>query len=475
MPNQHTITLVRPLIRDYINSMSSREFESSIGLVPPLGLCYLASSLEESGYSVSLFDGETPGHNEQTLIEYLNQVQPSVVGISMVTTNFFGALHTAKLIRKTLPHACVVGGGPHLMLFPQETMSYDVFDFCFIGEAEEPLVRFMQTRLRKNPDWSAIPGLVWRNGSKIEANEPFGFNPDLNKLPAPAYNLLDLTAYTMPNTQKPVMSTNLSRGCPFSCSFCFRGPQLKIVRYKSIDKALNEIEHIVTTTSIRSINFVDETITLDKDYFLSFCNGLIFRNLNIEWQSPTRVNCLDDEILSAAKASGCHTLRLGVESGNDQILKNINKGITTEQSRRAVHMCRKHGIKTVTYFIIGYLDETEQTINNTIRFAKKLSPDFAAFFPATPMPGTKLHQQASERGLISENYWQDYVLGKRNDPVPYICPDAGRWTSKAYRAFYFSPGYIAAQLTNADFYKQLPRNIKIACKLLTTSTRAATS
>ena len=461
-----SVLLIRPLIREYLNSQSSDTFESSIGLVPPLGLCCLAAEAEQAGFGVAIFDCEAHDNSDDHLERYLAEHQPDVVGISILTTNFRGALHTARIARRVLPRAKIVCGGTHMMIFPQETLSYPEFDFGFVGEAEKSLVQFLGSFQSEGVDLSTIAGLVWRDGDAVVVNEPWGFNEDLDSLQPPAYHLLDLSKYQMPNTNGTLVSLFLSRGCPFKCGFCFRNPQLRKVRFKSVDKIIDEIELMVTKHNIRSINFVDETISLKKDYFLEFCDKLASKPWNIEWQAPTRAPSVDEDVVRAAKKAGCHTFRMGIESGSDEILKKIDKSITTEQSSRAVALCKKAKIKVVTYFIIGYLGESEATIKQTIAFAKKLNPDYAAFFPATPMPGTELCRQCEEMGLIPENYWKDFVLGRRSESLPFIFPDAGQWTDRAYKQFYFSPRYLCKQLKTLKFYKNFFKNAKLALKLL---------
>jgi radical SAM superfamily enzyme YgiQ (UPF0313 family) len=352
-----------------------------------------------------------------------------------------------------------------MMIFPKETLSHSEFDFGFIGEAEKPLVEFLIMLNNSNCDFNKIDGLAWRDGEEIKINEPFGFNHDLNSLPYPAYHLLNLSAYRMPNTDNNVVSLFLSRGCPYNCSFCFRNPQLKKVRFKTVDRIIDEIGYMVERFSISSINFVDETISLKKEYFLEFCEKLAAKKWNLEWQSPTRVTSIDDDIVRAAKKAGCHTFRLGIESGSEEILKIINKNTTLKSVKTAVELCKKYKIKTVGYFIIGYLGETNETIMQTIKFAKSLSPDYVAFFPATPMPATELCTECEKAGHIPKDYWSDFVIGNTSDPLPFIFPDAGIWTAKAYREFYFSPSYIFKQIRNIKSSKDLSNKIKIAFRL----------
>lgn len=459
------VTLIRPLIKEYINSQSSDNFESSIGLVPPLNLCCLGAALEDAEIEVSIYDCEANNNNVVSLEEFLAAEMPDVVGISIITTNFRGALYTAAIARRILPNAKIICGGTHMMIFPLETLSHPEFDYGFIGEAEGPLVDFLNILKNGSNDFKQINGLVWRSGKDIIVNEPFGFNRDLDSLPYPAYHLLRLSAYRMPNAKDNVVSLFLSRGCPFNCSFCFRNPQLKKVRFKSVNRIIDEIGYMVERFSVSSINFVDETISLNKEYFLEFCDRLAAKKWNLEWQSPTRVSSIDEDIVGAAKKAGCHTFRLGIESGSEVILKKINKNISIKDTLTAVSLCRKYGIKTVGYFIIGYLGETKETVKQTINFAIKLSPDFVAFFPATPMPATKLCLESEQALLIPKDYWRDFVIGNRHDALPFIFPDADKWTSLAYKRFYFSPSYIIRQIKYIKSFEDLLNKIKIAYRL----------
>jgi radical SAM superfamily enzyme YgiQ (UPF0313 family) len=159
-------------------------------------------------------------------------------------------------------------------------------------------------------------------------------------------------------------------------------------------------------------------------------------------------------------------LRFGVESGNQEILNRMNKKITLQQTEEAFQMCRKTGIKTVAYFIVGYLSETVESIWDTITFAIHLSPDYAIFGPAYPLPETKLFRDAVEEGLVEPEYWKEFVLGKRTDKVPFLFPETQKWVAKAYRAFYFRPSYILKRLLTPDSLKNLGRNYKAALSLL---------
>jgi len=166
----------------------------------------LAAAVEEAGINVGIYDCEAKDNSEESLAFYMRENRPKVVGISIITTNFRGALETAKIVRRELPDTIIVAGGSHLMIFPEETLSFSEFDFGFIGEAEKPLVNFLSCFQKAGVDFSQIAGLVWKSENGIRINEPYGFNQELDSLPIPAYHLIDLAAYRMPNTNGNVIS-----------------------------------------------------------------------------------------------------------------------------------------------------------------------------------------------------------------------------------------------------------------------------
>ncbi len=466
-PRKLRTLFVRPLIKDFVNSQSNAGFEDSV-LVPPLNIFVLAAVTRDAGYETKVFDCEAADNNGSRFESFLNDFRPDVVGISMFTTNFHGALETAKIIKKLLPESLIICGGAHMSIFPEETLSYPEFDYGFAGEAELPLLEFLDGIENDNLEPDGIKGLIYRSGKGVRTN-PAGFNEDITDLPFPAYELGDLDQYTLPNTNGRLVSLYLTRGCPYTCGFCFRSDNLLKMRYKSLDRVMEEITYMVENHNVRSINFVDETISLHKNYFLEFCARMAEKNWDLVWQAPTRVNCIDEDIVKAAKASGCHTFRFGLESGNAEILANIDKKIDKEQSVKALRLCKKYGIKTIGYFIVGYVNETPATMRETIDYAKALNVDYAAFFTATPMPGTRLFHECAEKGIVDKNYWRDFVLGKTKEPLNLLVPDADVWLGKAYREFYFRPRYIFAQMMTLTFWQNLKQNIVIAASMLFSS------
>lgn len=454
------VLLIRARLVDYVNSQGGDCFDSSIGLVPPLGIAYIASFLNKHGHDVSILDCEAENSCAADIKREIEKEDPDIVGVSAITTNIHGALESCRIAKEC--GKTVVIGGSHMVIFPTETMTYSYIDYGVCGEGEQPMLELLKA-IENKGDISRIAGLAYRRNGKVVING-IARNDNLDSLPWPAYHLLPLERYEMVNTGK-IVCMFTTRGCPYKCTFCFRNPILDKVRKRDPVKVVDEIEHVNKEYGIKYFNFVDETITLYKEHIGEICEDIVRRKLKISYQSPTRVNHVDEELLRKMKRSGCETLRFGVESGDEDILRIIDKRIRLEDSRKAFRLCRKIGIKTVGYFMIGYIGETEETIKKTIQFAKELNPDYPTFFPATPMPNTRLFDMAVDRGLVDKNYWSDFVLGKRKDPLPFIFPDAGDYAVKAYKEFYFRPSYIMKTLLRKETYHNLSKFSKAAFNL----------
>ena len=455
------VLLIHPRLIDSVNKESATVIEN-VGFVPPLGLAYIASSLEKNGHEVSILDCEALELLPPEIKRHIERIKPEVVGVSALTTNIRGALEAARLAKQA--GASVVMGGPHLMVFPYETLTYDFIDYGIRGEGEIAMVKLLHG-IEKGESLQKMPGIVCRVNEQTVVNEPACVD-DIDAVPMPAYHLLPVEKYEISNFGGKTLSMFTTRGCPYKCGFCYRNPLLDRVRKRDPIKVVDEIECLIARFKINHINFVDEVITFDKQHMRAICEEILKRRLKLRWQAATRVNTVDDALLKLMHDAGCHTLRFGVESGNQEILNRMNKKITLHQADETFRLCRKIGIKTVAYFIIGYVSETVQTIKDTIAFAKRLSPDYAIFGPAYPLPETKLFEDAAAEGMVQPEYWRNFVLGKTTDPVPFLFPDTRKWVARAYRSFYFRPGYILKHLCEPESWKNMGRDCKTALALL---------
>lgn len=437
------VLLIRPHNKGNINTRLPESLNRRQGVLPPLGIAYVASSLEKAGHTVKILDAIALNLVDAEMRQAIRVCAPDVVGVSVMTSTLFGALEAAKIAKAE--GAITVLGGPHLSIYPEETLSYPYIDYGVNGEGELVMCELLAALAHKTPV-SAIRGLIYKEGGRVVVNEAVLVD-ELDTLPLPAYHLLPMKKYDSIIGRAPVSTMVSTRGCPFHCQFCFKTPSDKKFRLRSPKNVVDEMEYLVKGYQVREIMFYDDVITLNREHIEGICKELLSRNFRVAWESPTRADLVDAELLGLMKRAGCIRLRYGVESGDEEILRLMNKKIDLALVRNAFALTKKAGIETFAYFIIGYAHETRETIMKTINFAVALNPDLVMFTTATPYPQTPLYDLAMQEGLIKTDYWRDFTLGKiKDERIPFFMPEADVWTKKAYQRFYLRPGYIMSRL-----------------------------
>ena len=212
--------------------------------------------------------------------------------------------------------------------------------------------------------------------------------------------------------------------------------------------------------------FYDDTITVNYKHITEICEDILHRNLKIQWDSPTRIDCVDGPLLQLMARSGCVHLRYGVESGSPEILRRMRKRIDTDSIKKVFSETWKAGIRPSANFIIGYIGDTRETMEQTIRFAIEIDPYIAVFATAIPYPGTEFHTEAVKEGLIAPDYWNRFVLGKDVGEVPLMVKDADKYLSKAYNRFFIRPKYVIKRLKEISSIKELWRHTKAALEIM---------
>ncbi|MBW2307734.1 MAG: B12-binding domain-containing radical SAM protein [Deltaproteobacteria bacterium] len=360
---------------------------------PPLGLAYLASSLENAGYrQVRIFDLNLPGENVRDVAAF----NPELVGITSMTHVHSEALETARKIR-SLCGARIVMGGPHPTLFPGEVASRDPVDFVISGEGEIALVALVQA-LSSGTDIKEVPGLTFRDGPRVVAAADPAPIPELDALPFPSRHLLKTGDYPLRTPEgEPIFTVLSSRGCPYNCAYCFKGLFGHRYRHRSPENILAEIRHLKETYDARHFYFIDDVFMLQAERIQRICELILEHELDIRWQCLARVDRATPEILRVMHAAGCRRIHYGIESGVQEILDGISKGITPEKVRDAVRWSQTAGIRCKGYFMTGLPGDTLETLEQTLRFARSLNLDKAMFSITTPFPGTRLWDRVRER------------------------------------------------------------------------------
>ncbi|MBN2392351.1 MAG: radical SAM protein [Anaerolineae bacterium] len=287
-----------------------------------------------------------------------------------------------------------------------------------------------------------IKGLVWRNASEIVINPPRPYIANLNDLPLPRHDLLPLKAYRAPLVGGPYAFTVPSRGCPAGCRFCIKHVSYGAsVRFRSPENVVEEIEMLVNL-GVRKIHMYTDLFTVNRDHVMGICEGILDRKLPVRWTCNSRVDFVDLELLQQMRRAGCWMISWGIESGEPEMLKRMNKGITLEKVGKALGWAKEAGIMNWGYFIIGLPGETEASIRKSIDFSKRLPLDLILFHIAAPHPGTPFFFEVVENGWFRPGTrWEDVDMDRSTvlDYPNLKAEDLERWAKRAFREWAFRP------------------------------------
>ncbi|MFH1739969.1 MAG: radical SAM protein [bacterium] len=442
------------------------------GLYPPLGLLYVASFAEKNtSHTVEILDCLADRLTYEQLGDEIRARKPDVVGIQAMTFTLIDAILTAKAAKQANPSVPVILGGPHVFIYPEETLSIPEVDYIIRGEGEESFTQLLEA-LGQGGDLSGILGLGYKENGKIHLNPEPPLLEDLDRLPMPARHLVPQERYySVLAKATPITTMMTSRGCPMRCIFCDRPHLGKRFRYRSADSVVEEMA-LCAQLGIQEIFIYDDTFSIRKDRVLDVCRAIKDRNLRIHWDIRAHINTLNEEVLDALAESGCSRIHYGVESGNPEILKILRKGINLNNARRVFRMTKERGITTLAYFMIGNPTETPQQIDDTFRFARELDPDFVHIAITTPFPATELYRRALDTGLYEKDFWRDFARDPRPDFVPRVWDEILsreqliELMRKGYRRFYTRPGYLLKSLLAVRSWKEFQRKAKAGLRLL---------
>ena len=372
---------------------------------PPLGVTYVAAAFEAAGAEVRIFDYIVSGYSPDKLRAQLDAFQPGVLGATSVTLNFPQAAAIVSEAKRHRPSLLTLMGGPHVSFTAEQSLAaYPGIDLIVRGEGERTIAELMAGGMEP-ASFGNVPGVAFRSNGRTVITDPQPFIEDLDALPLPARHLLSLSRYQALGYS---ISLITSRGCPYSCIFC-QGRRMvgKKVRLRSADRVVDEIEEILSY-GIDRINVADDLFVSQSGRVKEVCSEILRRGLRFQWSAFARVNTVDRQTLRLMKEAGCDSVSFGVETGNAEMLKVIRKGITREQVREAVDLCKETGIIAHTSFIVGLPGETPETLKETGEFAAGLGSLYGYHF-LTPFPGTTVREEVEKYDLeILTDDWTRY-------------------------------------------------------------------
>jgi len=469
------ILLINPPNLDPISSVLPSALEEERGHNPPLGLLYIAGYLKEKGrnYDVRIIDGPTENLNYSQLKKKIKEFNPDIVGMTTMSFTIIDALEAAKTAKTVNSRIRVIFGGPHVHIFSKETLELGNSDFIILGEGEKTFYQLIEN-IDNEERLKEIPGLIFydKEHNLVQTGPP-QLIENLDELPFPARELIDNKKYfSLLGTSNLVTTMITSRGCPYRCLFCDRPHLGKKFRARSLKNVVDEMEECAKKFGIKEFLIYDDTFTVDRQRVVDICQEINKRKLDIVWDIRARVDTIDEDLLTIMKKAGCERIHYGVESGTQKILDILRKGITLEQVEKAFKLTKKAGIQTLGYFMIGNPTETKEDVLKTIKFAKKINPDYVHITITMPFPATDLYFLALQKGIIKKDVWLEFAKNPSLDFVPPIWKEnltkeeLHDLIKKAYKEFYFRPTYLFKRILSLRSFGELKRKAKAGLSLL---------
>lgn len=435
--------------------------EKATNITPSLGLGYLAGALKE--HDVTYLDCVKEKMDfEKFEIDLILKNYFDVVGIQYFTCDHSSVMLMAKIIKIYSPETKVVVGGPHVSGFPDCVKDPNI-DYGFIGEAE---VGFPQLLKQNFKDPYSVPGLVTQLYNKLIINKP-NFEEDIDKFEV-AWDLIKPEEYpiaphgsfvrTPPSA--PIMTT---RGCPYNCQYCAgkksTGDKL---RKRSVENIYKEIFNLYERR-IREIHIEDDNFTLDKEFAMRFCRTIInvkttgeLKDLSFACPNGVRLETLDEELLKKMEEAGFYSFAIGIESGNNRILKKMGRNITKEKIREKVELiARTTNIKMTGFCMMGYPTETIEEMEETAEFTRSLPIHKVQYGNFHPLPGTSIFDELVKDGYNPEDKWDNYQDNTISYSPKGVTPEQLKKTmEKAFKKFYFRPRIIFGMLREIKNWTQ---------------------
>lgn len=453
------------VVRDSIYGCWCKGKRIGGAMTPPYPQVLLATVIRDAGHDVRVIDALAQDIDFDEARE-IAAAHDFVVILTSVMTHTED-VEILRRLKERSPGLKTVLYGSTPMFMPEFTLQSPEIDFIIRREAEWALRDFFAAYARGDGSWRETPGLGFRDDGRPRVNDFYPFIQDLDQLPFADWSLLPTSKrYFNPSIKRyPYVTDLTSRGCPGKCTFCMApGFYGRRVRARSPENVLAGFRRHLAQ-GYREVYLRDEMFTTSQRRVRAICQGMIDEKMDLTWLCSGKIGSLDYDTLSLMKQAGCHTLKIGVESGSQQILDNVKKGITLDQTERTFAWCRDLGLMTHAHLLVGSPGETPETLKQTVAFLKKIKPTTVTFGVTTPYPGTPLFEQVADQHAHLRSEW-DLALGDlhttgyHTESFCDIPPgELGRWVKWAYRKFYLRPSYMIDWLRRirsvGDFRKVL--------------------
>jgi len=405
-------------------SSFTMDFVTRVDHSPPLALLTLAAILRQEGCGVSILDLdvlELPEAQERedffvrAILQEIKRQSPGMLGFNCLLSGHFPFIRrAAQAVKKTHPELPIVIGGIHPTLFAQNILqNCPEIDVVVMGEGEYQAVELAKA-FEKGRDLASIGGIAYRDHSgQVRQNQRRGYIKDLDSLPNPAWDMIRMDDYSTDHSSwynprgldiKMSVPIITSRSCPFDCSFCSAHHLMgRGLRLRSPVRVADEMQMLYDRHGMNYFGFVDDNLTLNKQHIMELCNEIVRRGMKIQFESFNGYNLasLDEEIVDALVQAGCVYVIMPIEHGNDWMRnKIIGKNLPREQIFKVAELYKKHNLLIRGVFIMGFPEDTPETLQDTLDMINFLPLDMSNVFNLIPFPGTRIFDQARRDGLF---------------------------------------------------------------------------
>jgi len=428
---------------------SSKTAGSQINYWQPLGTLYVAAAMQQAGHDVRFYNGAFMLHDE--IMAQVQEFGPQFIGLYSTAFGWKKAKKTAAALKQKIKGVFIAVGGPYPVAVQEQCLEdCSDIDAVVTGEGEITAVEMLE-KLGSGKTLDGVEGVAFRSNDAIIKNSPRPLITDLDSLPFPARDLLGEAGRYIPPPatykRKPVAVIMTARGCNRRCLYCFQIDKYREsgIRYRSVENVMAEVE-LVLSQGYREIKFIDDTLAADYNRAMTIAGEIKRRGLDFTWFASAVVNQVDKPLLQAFKDAGCWAILFGAESGVQKDLNAIRKGITPEQTRKAVRAAQEVGLTVYTPFLFGIPGQTYEDGLKSIEFALELDPDIANFHAITPFPGTELYDNIEKYGTMSDDLSDYTYQGAAFVPYTMTREEIAELRQLALKRFYSRPKFLWRRL-----------------------------
>ncbi|QPJ62161.1 MAG: B12-binding domain-containing radical SAM protein [Candidatus Nitronauta litoralis] len=400
-------------------------------LFPNVGLGYITTAINRAGIDFEILDIDAHRFSDEEVERQIRNKQFDALAIGTLTSHYKWVKQFTQMVKQYHPHTPIIGGNTLATSVADTLVTRSGMDIAVLGEGEITVIELL-TALDNGGSLEEIPGLCFRNeNGQVVHTEERPVIDDIDTIPFPDWDLFDIEIYLSKskhmaplsvqseiNYDKIVgMPVSTARGCPFRCTFCYHAFQEKKYRHRTPENVMDEIDHYKSKYDINFVSFWDELTFYQNKATEHFADVMIEREANVFWIGSCRSDLLkegDLHIAQKLKQSGCNGLGLALESGNDEIMEVMNKKCDASDFIIQASLMHEAGLEVYPSVIIGYPQETEETIEQTFDVCRR-----AKVYPSVgflePMPGTPMYDYSREHGYITDEEEYLLIMGDRQD------------------------------------------------------------